>query len=150
MVIKTLWLKPMFSQYFTVNTQRLHYRDQPVNIKGNNRYCDNHTKRPNKNLWMSKQIVSCALYFQTSKHCVITTNTNIYRMIQGERSVVWEMIVSVIVRRTFHVNMCLVLHSYWDTAYWLWRAVLFTFLITVHNVFVFVHSNSSSSVTTHS
>ena len=37
-------------------------------------------------------------------------------MIQEERSVFWEVIVSVIVRKKVHMNMCLVLTGYRNTA----------------------------------
>jgi len=40
----------------------------------------------------------------------------IYRVIQGERSMFWEVIVSVTVRKKFHVNMCLILNGYRDRA----------------------------------
>jgi hypothetical protein len=50
-----------------------------------------------------------------------TTNNNktsekIYRMIQEERSIFWEMIALVIVRKNVHVNMCLILNGYQDRA----------------------------------
>ena len=39
-----------------------------------------------------------------------------YRVIQEEISIFWEVIVSVIVRKKVHVNMCLILNVYRDRA----------------------------------
>jgi hypothetical protein len=38
----------------------------------------------------------------------------VYKMIQEERSVFWEVMVRVIVRKNVHMNMCLILNVYRD------------------------------------
>jgi hypothetical protein len=41
---------------------------------------------------------------------------DIYRVILEERSIIWEVIVSVIVRKKVHMNVCLILNGYRNRA----------------------------------
>ena len=38
----------------------------------------------------------------------------VYRVIQGERYILWEVITSVILRNKVYMNMCLILNGYRD------------------------------------
>jgi hypothetical protein len=40
----------------------------------------------------------------------------VYRVMQEERSILWEVTVSVIVSKNVHMNMLLILNGYRDTA----------------------------------
>ena len=42
-------------------------------------------------------------------------------MIQKERSIFWEVIVFVILRKKIHMSTCLILNGYWDTAVWIYK-----------------------------
>ena len=53
--------------------------------------------------------------------------STIYRMIQEERSVVWEVIILVIGRKKVHMNMCLILNGYRDRAIWITTPNLLVF-----------------------
>jgi hypothetical protein len=44
----------------------------------------------------------------------------IFRVIQEETSLIWERIVSVIVRKG-HTKTCLILHDYWDRSVWIYK-----------------------------
>ena len=44
-----------------------------------------------------------------------------HRLFQKERSMFWEVTVSVNLRKKVHVNMCLILNGYRDTAVWIYR-----------------------------
>jgi hypothetical protein len=44
-----------------------------------------------------------------------------YRVIQEDRSILWEVIVLVIVRKKVHMNMCLILNGYWARAVWIYK-----------------------------
>ena len=50
-----------------------------------------------------------------------TTYSEFYRVIQKERSIFWQVIVSVIVKKKVHMIMCLVLNCYSDGAVRIWR-----------------------------
>jgi hypothetical protein len=43
-------------------------------------------------------------------------NTNLYRVIQEERSILWEVIVSMTVSKEVHMNVCQILNGYRDNA----------------------------------
>ena len=43
-------------------------------------------------------------------------DTHTYRVIQEERSIFWDVIISVIVRKKVRINMCLILNDYGDKA----------------------------------
>ena len=45
----------------------------------------------------------------------------IYRVIQEERSIFWEMIVSIIVRSKVHTTMCIILNAYRNRAVWMYK-----------------------------
>ena len=49
-------------------------------------------------------------------HRIILHTHHIYRVIQEERSIFWEVIVSVIVRKKVDMNMCVILNGYRDRA----------------------------------
>ena len=51
----------------------------------------------------------------------IRTMGSTYRVIQDERSIFWQVIVSVTVRKKVHINMCLILIGYRDRAIWISR-----------------------------
>jgi len=46
----------------------------------------------------------------------VANNLQIYRMIQDETSIFSEIIISVIVKKTVHMNMCLIWNGYRDRA----------------------------------
>ena len=44
---------------------------------------------------------------------------DLYRMMQEEWSIFWEFIASITVRKKIHMDMCLILNGYRDTAVWI-------------------------------
>ena len=50
----------------------------------------------------------------------------LYGVIQEERSIFWEVIVSVNVRERVHMNLDLILKFYWDRAVWIykWKSIV--------------------------
>jgi hypothetical protein len=50
----------------------------------------------------------------------------LYGMIQEDRSIFWEVTVSVIVRERIYMNLDLILNFYWDTAIWFckWKSIV--------------------------
>jgi hypothetical protein len=45
-----------------------------------------------------------------------------YRVTEMERSKFWEVVVSLIVKKKIHTNLCSLLNCYRDRAIWIWRS----------------------------
>jgi hypothetical protein len=52
----------------------------------------------------------------------------IYSAIQKKRSVFWEIIVSEVLRKKVHVNICRFLKGYWDWTLWIWLTLFVRYL----------------------
>jgi hypothetical protein len=55
--------------------------------------------------------VQCYCFYSSS-----FMNTNLYRVIQEERSILWEVIVSMTMSKEVHMNVCKILNGYRDNA----------------------------------
>ena len=57
----------------------------------------------------------------------LSAHNPVYRVMQEERSVFWELTVSVVIRKKFHMTICVILNGYRDGAVWISRTNYATF-----------------------
>ena len=78
------------------------------------------------------------------KIIIYITHDKIYRVSQEERSIFWEVIVSVIVSKTFYMNTCLIQNCFLDRAISLYSCKIVDNVETLCTVFNNYCSNDSS------
>ena len=57
----------------------------------------------------------------TDSYSTFCSAAMIYRVYQEERSVFWEVIVSVILSKNVYMNMCPIPNGFWDRAIWMYN-----------------------------
>ena len=65
-----------------------------------------------KDTWLSDEDIKKSLIYNLPSSCSLKSERYIYRVIQEESAVLWEMIVCVILSKKVHMNMGPILNGY--------------------------------------
>jgi len=75
--------------------------------------------------WTPEQVITVASSARpvlvSWEKCAVTWGVDIYRMSQEERSIFWEVIVSVILSKNVYANMCPIPNGFWDRTIWMYN-----------------------------